>query len=291
MPVLQLSNLNLGIVADEISRDFETAVAMGVRLGLRRFEVRNLKTGRVPMVDPAELRDIERVAANLQVKVTAISPGLFKYSSDRASFAREMSEVYPRSAELAWRWGLPGLIVFGFHKPGAAEANAAAFSSDDPPAEIVECLAEAGERAARDGLTLMIEPEPICWADSGCSAAALIGRAGARSLKINYDPGNVAWLQNRDPLDEFEAVAPFVANVHLKDLRPLTSGAGQPEWVPMGEGMIDFEAHLSALQAIGYKGPYSLEPHMDGSEENTRRCVERALACHAGNRAGGGFIQ
>jgi sugar phosphate isomerase/epimerase len=141
------------------------------------------------------------------------------------------------------------------------------------PTEIVECLAEAGERAVRDGLTLIIEPEPICRADSGRATAALIRRAGADSLKINYDPGNVAWLQNRDPLDEFEAVAEFVANVHIKDLRPLTNGAGQPEWVPAGEGMIDYRAHLAALRASGYAGPYSLEPHMGASTAGLQACA------------------
>ena len=81
----------------------------------------------------------------------------------------------------------------------------------------------------------MIEPEPICWCDSGRATASLIARANTAALKINYDPGNVAWLENRDPLDEFSVVAPLIANVHIKDLRPLTRGAGYPEWVPAGE--------------------------------------------------------
>jgi sugar phosphate isomerase/epimerase len=185
-----------------------------------------------------------------------------------------MGEVYPRAAEWAHRWKLPGLIVFGFHKPGATEANAGAIGSGNPPNEIVDWLAEAGERARADGLLLMIEPEPICWADSGTATAALIQRAGSPALKINYDPGNVAWLQDRDPIDEFAAVAPWIANVHVKDLRPLTQGAGKPEWVPAGEGMIDYRAHFAALRRIGYYGPISLEPHMDGSAETTRRCRE-----------------
>src|ERR1017187_8957291 len=94
---------------------------------------------------------------------------------------------------------------------------------------------EAGEGARGDGLTLMTEPEPICWCDSGRATARLISRAGTAGLKINYDPDNVAWLENRDPLDEFEVVAPWIANVHIKDLRPLVRGAGFPEWVPRSE--------------------------------------------------------
>ena len=265
---------NLGIVADEIDRDPRKAVAIGRELGLRRYEIRFLPSGRVPMCEPADLRDVETVMREDGSEVTAISPGLFKYTEDAAAFRREMDEVYPLAAELAHRWKLPGLIVFGFHKPGATEATAPEFSSANPPDKVVEWLSEAGERAHADGLTLMIEPEPICWCDSGHATVALIARARSAALKINYDPGNVAWLKNRDPLDELAVVAPWIANVHVKDLRPLTRGAGFPEWVPAGEGMIDYAAHFRGLHEIGYAGSVSLEPHMDSSAEATRRCKE-----------------
>jgi sugar phosphate isomerase/epimerase len=263
-----------GIVSDEISRDFAQAVRTGTSLGIRRYEIRNLAAGRAPMCGAAAMLEAEEIARAEGVEITALSPGLFKLTGDAAAFRREMDEVYPRAAEWAHRWNLPGLIVFGFHKPGATEATASEFPSANPPDQIVEWLAEAGQRAALDRLTLMIEPEPICWCDSGRATADLLSRAGAVSLRINYDPGNVAWLTNRDPLDEFPAVAPWIANVHVKDIRPLTRGAGLPEWVPAGEGMIDYAAHFRALRGIGYQGPVSLEPHMDCSAEATRACRE-----------------
>ena len=269
--------LELGVVADEITRDFAQAVAIGKSLGILRYEVRNLPGGRIPMVSAQEIRHLEETVRREEIRITAISPGLFKYTENAPAFEREMGEIYARAADLAHRWSLPGLIVFGFHKPGATEANAAEFPSADPPGEIVDCLAAAGERAASDGLLLMIEPEPICWADTACAAAGMIRRAGSRSLRINYDPGNTAWLQNRDPLDDFAPAAPLVANVHVKDLRPLARGAGNPEWVPAGEGMIDYRAHFRCLREAGYRGPVSLEPHMDGSAETLRRAKEACL--------------
>ena len=53
---------------------------------------------------------------------------------------------------------------------------------------------------------------------------------------------------------------------------------GEPEWVPAGEGIVDYAAQFRGLRGIGYAGPISLEPHMDASVEATRRCkaaVER----------------
>ena len=268
--------MKLGIVADEIDRDIRVAVEIGGKLGLRRYEIRNLPSGRVPLCDASDLRAVEEAIRAAGAAITAISPGLFKLTEHTPEFRAQMEEVYPRGAELAHRWGLHGLIVFGFHKPGATEANAASIRAGDPPEEVVDCLAEASERAARDCLLLMIEPEPICWAEDARSTAALIRRTGSPNLRINYDPGNDAWLLNRDPLADFDAVAPFVANVHIKDLRPLTRGAAHPEWVPTGEGMVDYRSHFARLRACGFDGPFSLEPHMDGKLETIRRCKEAA---------------
>ena len=266
--------MKLGIVADEIDRNIRVAVETGGKLGLRRYEIRNLPSGRVPLCDPADLREVEENMRGAGAEVTAISPGLFKLAENARDFRAQMEDVYPRAAELAHRWGLPGLIVFGFHKPGATEANAASIKGDNPPQEIVECLAEAAELAGRDSLLLMIEPEPICWAEDSRSTAALLRQIGSPHLKINYDPGNDAWLLNRDPIGDFDAAAPFIANVHIKDLRPLAQGAGNPNWVPAGEGMIDYRRHFERLRRLGFDGSFSLEPHMDGKLETIRRCKE-----------------
>jgi len=229
--------------SDEICPDFAEALRIGTAVGIRRYEIRNLPAGRAPMCGDAAMIEVERLAREAEVEITALSPGLFKMTASEPEFRREMQEVYPRAAEWAHRWKLPGLIVFGFHKSA--------------PHEFTQWLGEAGERAAGDGLVLMVEPEPICWCDSGRATAGFL--AGRKGLRINYDPGNVAWLENRDPLDELDVIGPLISNVHVKDMKALVDG--EPEWVPAGDGMIDYGAHFRALRAMGYRGPVSLEPH------------------------------
>ncbi len=266
--------MKFGIVADEIDRDFAKAVAIGTALGILRYEIRGLKSGRIPLCSEDEIREVERIVAGEGVEITAISPGLLKLTEDEAAFQTAMTEVYPRAAELAKRWGVPGLIVFGFHKPGATEENAASIERAAVPQQVIDWLAQAGERASLDGLTLMIEPEPICWADTAATTVDMIRRSGASGLRINYDPGNVAWFEQRDPIGEFELAAPWITNFHVKDLLPTRPGESRPEFVPAGEGMIDYRAHFRALKQAGYVGPVSLEPHMDGSIATIRRCKE-----------------
>ncbi len=264
--------LKLGIVADEISRDFREAVRIGAQAGLRRYEIRFLKSGRAPMCAREELLEIERIRDGEGLEITALSPGLFKWTDAPEKFDREMAEVFPRSVEWAHRWKLSALVVFGFQKPGATEANADTISSLNPPLWVIDCLAEAAERAAAENLKLLIEPEPVCWAESGVAMVNLIRRANPNAIGVNYDPCNVAWALRRDPIDEFDVVAPFIANVHVKDQLDALIGSGIPEWVVPGEGMIDYCAHFAALKRIGYDGPVSLEPHIDGLLETIRKC-------------------
>ncbi len=271
----------LGIVADEISRDFREAARIGTQAGLRRYEIRFLQSGRAPLCDAAELYEIERICAGEGLTLSALSPGLFKWTDTVEKFQREMTEVFPRAVEWAQRWNLPALIVFGFQKPGATEANADTVFADAAPAWVLESLTEAAERAGAANLKLLIEPEPVCFADSAAAAARMIRAVHSPTLGINYDPCNDAWMWRRDPLAEFAEAAPLIANVHIKDQRAAPRGSGMPTWVVPGHGMLDWRGHLQALKASGYDGPFSLEPHINGELETIRQCkaaVETYLA-------------
>ncbi|MBI1764818.1 MAG: sugar phosphate isomerase/epimerase [Acidobacteria bacterium] len=262
----------LGIVADEISRDFRAAARVGMQAGLRRYEIRFLQSGRAPLCDAAELGEIERICAGEGLTLTALSPGLFKWTDTPEKFRHEMAEVFPRAVEWAQRWKLPALIVFGFQKPGATEANADTVIAEAPPLWVLDCLAEAAARASAANLKLLIEPEPVCFADSAAAAARMIRAVDSPALGINYDPCNDAWRWRRDPLAEFAEAAPFIANVHIKDQLAAPRGSGLPTWVVPGGGMLDWRGHLRAVKESGYGGPLSLEPHINGELETIRQC-------------------
>ena len=255
--------LKLGIVADEISRNFRKAVRIGKNCGLWRYEIRYLQTGRVTVCDEQELREVEKIVEGEGVEITGLSPGLFKYAQTETDFRREMREIFPHAVELAQRWKLPQLIIFGFQKPNADESIGDLISSDNPPSFVVDGLREAAEEAGKAKLKLLIESEPICWADTAQATAKLINKVNSEALGVNYDPSNIAWMERRDPINEFDLLAPFIANVHVKNHKAASRGSGKPVWIVPDKGVLNLKDHFAALQQIDHQGAISLEPHID----------------------------
>lgn len=269
--------MKLGIVADEIDRDFRVAVANGKKLNINRYEIRFLKSGRAPVCDESELRDVFEIANGEGVEITNLSPGLFKYTTDETGFRREMAEVFPRAVELAARWNLPHLTVFGFAKPGAKDEDGDLFSSANPPEAIYEWFAEACEKARAANLELLIEPEPISWADTMDSTVEIIKRVNHENLKINYDPSNIAWTTRSDDPEEIGENVDLIKNVHLKDQKHAALGSGFPAWTIIGTGEIDFRRRFEILQANDYDGVISLEPHFAFDLKSFAACRDAVL--------------
>jgi sugar phosphate isomerase/epimerase len=271
----------LGVVSDEINLDFQTAAQKAAKLGLRRVEIRSLKSGRFPLCDVGELAEVGRILEGEGLAVSAVSPGLFKFTHPTGRDARAaMHEILPRVAEWSTRWGFRRVLCFGFLKP----QNRALLAGERHRA--ARLLGEAAEVAQELALELLIEPEPICLSDTGVNTLRMLNAAGSKKLGINYDPGNVAWQTGRSPLDEVRRTLPLIRHVHVKDMLPadkyLGDGLDAPRWVPAGQGICDYPAFFQILAESGYKGEISLEPHLQDGGERLEECRQALLSCWPG---------
>ena len=87
-------------------------------------------------------------------------------------------------------------------------------------------------------------------------------------LAYNHDSGNPL-VANEDPMEMLNRFGERVVNVHFKDLAPTEDPSGQKTYrcmdgtyvtlAPLGEGLVDFPAHLRKLQELGYQGYITLE--------------------------------
>lgn len=262
--------MKIAILSDEISLDFETAVEIGTDWGIEYYELRSVPSGRAPRCSEADIKKVADVAKRYGVKITALSPGLFKCPADAPEVERDIAEVLPRVFELGERLDTNKVVLFGFGKPGANHHEQIAFDGSKHPQIVVDRLGEMAAKAEAAGMMLYLENEAVCWADTGPHSAEIIRKVGSRHLMLNWDPCNARSCGSTPFPDGYEKVKDLVAHLHVKDLK---TEDGKHRVVPVGEGDIDWRGQLQALQRDGYDGYYVIETHF-------RPKVAGSMACH-----------
>lgn len=258
-----MSRLALGIVSDEIALDFKEALRYAMQWGVKIFELRSLKTGRVPFVDPPEILEVLNLVKNRGVVVSALSPGIFKHPlSKKSELEKELSDTLPRTIELAKQLNTRLILVFGFER--SREGTEGDYQ------EAVRLMRRAAGLAESEGMRIAIENEPGFWCDSGKNTAKFIRDVGSKSLGANWDPCNGYGTHERPFPEGYSAIRDFVFNVHVKD----TQEGALIKCVPVGEGAIDWKGQLKALVKDRIVGHVTIETHCLPLIEKSKQNVD-----------------
>jgi sugar phosphate isomerase/epimerase len=255
---------HIGAVTDEISRDLDEALAAGAAWGIGRFELREGGERRFPYFTRDEIAAIESML-RAGGRVTAVSPGILKeHADDEAAVRHALEDTLPRTIELAARFACPLVIVFGFERyAGESGGNRT---------RAMRAFERAAEQAAEAGMRIAIENEPNFWIDDPASASALLDEIGHPALALNWDPANQHWGGHLPTREDFEAVLPHLANLHVKDFAP--QRPPNAPWVPVGQGetpwadIFPWIVHETELPHV------TLETHCEPLLESSKQSLE-----------------
>ena len=258
-----MHRLELGIVSDEISPDFNEVARYGGEWGISIFELRVLRTGRIPAVDDGELKEVRALVKSNGLRVTALSPGIFKLPlSQTAKLEEELATTFPKTLALAREFGASLVIAFGFQR----EQN----EKPELFSRAVDFMSRAAEKAGKEGIKVIIENEPGFWCDSGANTAKLIQTVNSPYLRANWDPCNGYGTAERPFPEGYEAVKQFIANVHVKD----TKEGSLIRCVPVGEGALNWKGQLAALVRAQLVRHVTIETHCLPLVEKSKQNVE-----------------
>lgn len=124
----------------------------------------------------------------------------------------------------------------------------------DSPAWLAEGVSLACARIREHGLQPSLEPEPEMAVETFADWLRLRAVLGAVAPALTLDIGHLYAVQEGDPAAIIAAAGPYLAQVHLEDMR-----TGQHEHRLPGTGDVDFPGVLKALSAAGYRGPVCFE--------------------------------
>jgi len=105
-----------------------------------------------------------------------------------------------------------------------------------------------------EGLVPSFEPEPGMAVETFADWQGLRADLGSEAPALTLDVGHLYAVWEGEPATVIAAAGPFLAQVHLEDMR-----RGVHEHLLPGTGDVDFDGVLTAISATGYVGPVCFE--------------------------------
>lgn len=135
----------------------------------------------------------------------------------------------------------------------------------------VEMLKPVLDHAEREGVKLLVEPEPGLLIENMSQWVDFRSRIDSKVMALNYDVGHFYCVS--EPLaPSIEKLAPQIDHVHVEDI---AATRVHHHLVP-GDGAIDFKEVFAAFRNIGYTGWVTVElyPFVDDPDTAGRRARE-----------------
>jgi len=179
-----------------------------------------------------------------------------------------------RSLTLARELGAPCITT----EPGGPVEPGASWSA--ALKLFVEGLQPVAEHAEKQGVLLLIEPEPGLLIETADQFLELMQHVDSPAIGLNFDIGHFYCVKD-DPAPTVHRLAPYIRHFHLEDI---AATRVHHHLIP-GEGAIDFPAVFQAIRQIGYDGWITVElyPYVDNPDDAARTALERLQALGAGN--------
>lgn len=236
--------------ADEIADDFAEQCSVLASLGISSLDLRSAWATNVSLLDDSALDRVSRVLddAGISVSCVASPVGKSPLDDDLAAAVATLD----RCLAVAQRLRVPYLRLFSFYPPPGMSGG------DALVARAVDRLAVLTRRAAGTGVTLLLENEKGLVGQTPAASRDLLAGVDSPTLRAIWDPANFVQVGVQRPFDDgFELLRDWVVYVHVKDAR-----AGSGDVVPAGEGDGQLPELVAALDAAGFDGFLSLEPHL-----------------------------
>lgn len=136
----------------------------------------------------------------------------------------------------------------------------------------VEMLKPVIEHAEKEGVLLLIEPEPGLLIETADQFLEFMGHIKSPMVGCNFDIGH-SYCVGDDPASTIPKLAKYIKHFHLEDI---ASTRVHHHLIP-GDGAIDFKAAIEAIKAIGYKEWVTIElyPYVEDPDQAAKLARER----------------
>lgn len=87
-----------------------------------------------------------------------------------------------------------------------------------------------------------------------------------KNVMVNFDPANLVFCGQDDPIEALEVLKDYVISVHCKDAKWPTQGSILGQETSLGLGDVGIKRFIDKLKDIDYTGPLTIEREIPGEQ-------------------------
>ncbi|MDD5495888.1 MAG: sugar phosphate isomerase/epimerase [Candidatus Omnitrophica bacterium] len=195
--------------------------------------------------DTTYLMKIKKLATDLQITISAVSPGNSFGKDDPKDEKAEVDKIN-KWTDIAYILGAPNLRIFAGWAPKEKH--------EELWPKVVKSIKECAEYAAKKGITLAIESHNDGgYLPTSVETLKLLKDVDSPWVKLNLDTGN---YQDPEPYAALKKSMPYVTHMHAK-IHKLSPDCKELEF--------DYDKIFKVLKESNYRGFFNVE--YEGIEE------------------------
>ena len=244
-----MARLKIGVVTECLRLGLRRGMRKAADLGMAGIQVRVTHGELAPEnLSQSARRDFLAQARSCRLEVSAVCGDFGKGFGELAS----VDEVVGRTKRIID-------LAVGLRVPTVTTYLGKVVDDENDPRRslMAEAATEVGRHAENYECFLAAET----GSEDPRALLQFIESLDTEGIKVNYDPANLV-MNGFDPVAGVFALGSHVVHVHAKD--GVRHADGSREEMALGEGGIDWLAYVAALDAVGFKGFYTIERERSG---------------------------
>lgn len=272
---------SIGVMLDSFRTDFSTALDKAAALGAKGIQVYATRGDMSPEKMTAERRkEFLKAVKDHGMVISALCGDLGKGFTDPAlnpDLIRQSKEILDLAKDLETDVVTTHIGVVP-KNPGHPRYSV-----------MQEACAQLAAYADQMNAHFAIETGP----EEAETLKTFLDSLHSTGVAVNLDPANFVMVTGDDPVKAVYTLKDYIVHTHAKDGRKLRDvepeilyGMVESEMLqdpsfielPLGEGDVDFDAYLKALNDIGYKGFLTIEREVGDDPESDIGMAVRFLS-------------
>ncbi len=276
-----MTNFSIGVMVDSFRLDFKEGIKKSVEVGAEGIQIYATKGRMAPEnLNAKERREILDIINSNGLVVSALCGDLgghgFAVEKDNEWKIEKSKRIMDLAKDLQCN-------IVTTHIGVIPQEDCAKRKIMQ---EACEILGEYGDNV---GAYFAIETGP----ETAVVLKDFLDSLSSKGVKVNYDPANLVMVTGDDPVKGVLTLRDYIVHTHAKDGVMLKKSDPQKIYdmfaeggiedsyfaqffleTPLGEGKVDFDEYLKALNSIGYKGFLTIEREVG---ENPERDISAAV--------------